>query len=321
MKTVAIPDSPLVLSGLALGTGVFGTGVSEEVTEKVYAAYREAGGNTFDTAHCYCCWIPGQGSGSSERALGACIRKFNDRKNVFVVTKGGHPSTGEMYPRPDYFLSGETLASDIGESLDRLGVGAIDLYFLHRDDPRMPMKEIVDSLNTHITAGRLNAIGVSNWTTARIAEANAYAREQGLQGFVVSQPQWSLAKTNVAEPEKDPANRALYDRDVAWHEETGFPVMCYSPTAGGYFATDGEKGKKTYENEVSRARLKRAQELGAKLGATATQVALAYLMNQKFPVIPILGTADAAHLKECLGAGEIVLSAEEVGWLREGAGV
>lgn len=303
---------------MALGTGVFGNGHPEEVTERVYEAYREAGGNTLDTAHCYCFWVPGMNSGSSERAVGACVRKFKDRKNVFVVTKGGHPASEPLYPRPEFYMSPEALESDIAESLERLRMETIDLYFLHRDDSRMPVGEIVDALNRHICAGRLNAIGVSNWTTARIAEANAYATQKGLQGFVVSQPQFSLAKTNTPEPSEDPANRALYDTDIAWHEETGFPVMCYSPTAGGYFATGGEKGKKTYENEVSRGRLTRAEEFAKKRGVSTNQVALAYVMGQKFPVIAILGTADEVHLKDCLGAVEIALTVDDVKWLREG---
>jgi aryl-alcohol dehydrogenase-like predicted oxidoreductase len=318
MKTIAIPDSPLQLSALALGTGAFGTGVTEDVTERIYAAYREAGGNTLDTAHCYCAWLPGIEAGSSERAVGACVKKFKDRKNVFIATKGGHPASMPFYPRPDAFMSPERVTLDIEESLERLGMETIDLYFLHRDDPRMPVGEIVDALNRHLCAGRLNAIGVSNWTTARIAEANAYAKENGLQGFVVSQPQFSLAKTITPEPKEDPANRALYEADIAWHGETGLPVMCYSPTAGGYFATGGERGKKTYDNDVSRARMTRAQELAKKKGVSANQVALAWVMGQKFPAIPILGTGDVEHLRDCLRAADVTLSEDEVNWLRGG---
>jgi aryl-alcohol dehydrogenase-like predicted oxidoreductase len=191
----------------------------------------------------------------------------------------------------------------------------IDLYLLHRDDPRMPVSEIVDTLNSHITAGRLGSIGVSNWTTARIAEANAYARSRNLHGFVVSQPQFSLAHTNAEEPKTDPANRYLYDHDIAWHTRTQFPAMCYSPTAGGFFATDGARAKGTFGNAISLARLARAKQLVAQLHATPTQIALAYLLAQPFPVIPILGTADSAHLAECLDSADIHLSSAQTAWL------
>lgn len=314
-----VPNSPLNLSTLALGNGPFGNNLKPEATERLYAMYREAGGNTFDTAHCYSFWIP-NGNGTSERNLGHCIRKFNDRNNVFIVTKGGHPAVLPDYPRPDMYLAPNTLAADINDSLERLGVDTIDLYLLHRDDPRMPVSILIDTLNSHITAGRLHSIGVSNWTTARIAEANAYAQSNNLTGFVVSQPQFSLAQTNAPEPKTDPANRYLYDHDIAWHTQSQFPAMCYSPTAGGYFATNGVRGKGTFGNPTSLARLDRARQLAAQLKVTPNQISLAFLLAQAFPVIPILGTADPIHLADCLASAKVALSAAQAAWLRTGAG-
>jgi aryl-alcohol dehydrogenase-like predicted oxidoreductase len=315
MKQLAIPNSPLTLSILALGNGPFGSGFSSG-TERLYSQYREAGGNTFDTAHCYSFWLPA-GSGASERALGQCIRKYNDRANVFIVTKGGHPAVLPDYPRPDFFLAPEVLASDIHESLDRLGVDTIDLYLLHRDDSRMPVDVIIDAMNLHITAGRIKSCGASNWTTARMDQANAYARSKSLHGFVISQPQFSLAHTNAEEPKTDPNNRYLYDHDIAWHTQTQLPAMCYSPTAGGFFGTDGHRAKGTFGNAISLARLARTKELATQLHATPTQIALAYLLAQPFPVIPILGTADSGHLAECLGSIKLELTPAQVRWLRD----
>ncbi len=317
MKYHNLPNSPLTLSALALGNGVFGVGLMPDATDRLYSLYRDAGGNTFDTAHCYSFWLP-NGSGASERVLGRCIRRFNDRKNVFIITKGGHPAVLPDYPRPDSFLAPEIIASDINDSLERLGFDTIDLYLLHRDDPRMPVSGIIDTLNSHIATGRLRSIGVSNWTTARIAEANAYAQANGLHGFVVSQPQFSLAQPNAPEPTTDPANRYLYDHDIAWHTRSRLPVLCYSPTAGGYFASDGVRSKGTFENPTSRARLIRAQQLAAQLGATPNQIALAYLMAQPFLIIPILGTSDPVHLADGLASANIQLTPTQVRWLRDG---
>jgi len=317
MKHHRVPHSLLKLSALALGNGPFTPGLQPETTERLYAMYRDAGGNTFDTAHCYCFWLP-NGNGASERALGKCIRTFNDRKNVFIVTKGGHPAVLPDYPRPDSFLAPETLAAYINDSLERLGFDTIDLYLLHRDDPRMSVSVIIEALNSHIAAGRLRSIGASNWITARIAEANAYAQSKKLHGFVVSQPQFSLAHTNSPEPETDPAMRCLYDHDIVWHTQSQIPVLCYSPTAGGYFASDGVRAKDTYENPISRARLARAKELASQLHATPHQIALAYLLAQPFRVIPILGTSDPAHLSDGLASVNINLNPSQVSWLRDG---
>jgi 1-deoxyxylulose-5-phosphate synthase len=94
-------------------------------------------------------------------------------------------------------------------------------------------------------------------------------------------------------------------------------VIPYSSTSNGYFATGGEGGR-DYQNEANTARLRRAQELAAKLGCTPNQVALAYLMCQGFLVVPIIGTADEEHLRDALGSVRVSLSPAEVGWLRDG---
>jgi len=317
MKHYFIPNSDLKLSALALGNNPFGMGLPAGMMERLYTLYRDAGGNTFDTAHCYCFWLP-NGNGASERALGQCIRQFNDRKNVNIVTKGGHPAVLPDYPRPDFFLAPETLAADINDSLERLGFDSIDLYLLHRDDPRTAVSDIIDTLNTHIAAGRLRAIGVSNWTTARIAEANAYAQAKKLHGFVVSEPQFNLAHSNTPEPQADPALRSLYDHDLAWHTQSQLPVICYTPTAAGYFASNGVRGKDAYENSISRARLNRVRQLASQLRTSPNQIALAYLMAQPFRVIPILGTADPTHLADGLAAADLQLTPSQARWLRDG---
>ena len=158
LPLISIPQSSLKLSAMCMGNAAFGTGLPETQTDRLYAAFREAGGNCFDSAHCYCFWLPG-GQGCSERALGKCIHRHGDVGQVSVITKGGHPAAPPAYPRPDAYLSPEILGEDIDDSLDDLNGNGIDLYILHRDDTRVPVSEIIDCLNTHIAAGRIGAIG------------------------------------------------------------------------------------------------------------------------------------------------------------------
>src|SRR5690242_14728387 len=115
LKRFSIPHSDLMVSAMCLGCTAFGTGLPESTTERLYAAFRESGGNCFDTAHCYCFWLPG-GAGASERALGECVRRHHDEKNVLVISKGGHPSAAPGYVRSEHYLSPEVLDSDIAES-------------------------------------------------------------------------------------------------------------------------------------------------------------------------------------------------------------
>jgi aryl-alcohol dehydrogenase-like predicted oxidoreductase len=314
MKRRRLPSTNLEVSPLCLGVLPFGTIIRGGDMYRLYDTFREAGGNFFDTAHCYCFWIK-RGHGASERALGECIRGAGDRAEVVVATKGGHPAVPPQYPRPDWYQAPEVIARDVQDSLERLGVEQIDLYYLHRDDLRLPVGEIIGALNEQIASGRVRYLGASNWSTARIAEANAYAAKHGLLGFVASEPHWNLA---VRHQMPDPTMRLFNDEDEHWHARHLLPVVPYTPTAGGYFASNGERAKDAFENPASRARLMRARELAKRLEVTPNQVALAWLMSHPFPVVPILGTTKVDHLMDGLGAADVRLTAEQVRWLRDG---
>lgn len=313
MKYHRIPGTDLDVACICRSAAAFGTSVRGIQMDRLYEAYREAGGNFFDTAHCYCFWLA-NGNGTSERTLGDVLRRHHDRANVVIGTKGGHSAVEPGYPRPDAYLSAPVIAADIQESLERLGVEYIDLYFLHRDDPRVPVGEVIDMLNAEVARGRIRYFGASNWTTARMSEANDFAAARGRRGFVVSQPRWSLAHpTNTPRP-----GFSISPEDESWYTREQMTAVVYSPTAGGYFASDGQRGKATYDNPISRDRLQRVRHLADRLGVTPNQIALAWLLLQPFPVIPILGTSQPDHQADALDAVAVCLSPEQVQWLRQG---
>src|SRR5476649_2087079 len=131
MKHHNIPNTDLSVSSLCYGVMRFGARVQGAAMYELYRVYCEAGGNFFDTAHSYACWYP-NGDGCSERSLGECLRKFGNRKEVVVSTKGALPDQGKVYPRPPDCMTAEVIASDITQSLERLQIDQIDLYTLHR---------------------------------------------------------------------------------------------------------------------------------------------------------------------------------------------
>lgn len=315
MKRHRIPNTDLEVSALCLGGGGIGARVSGAGLDRLVARYLDVGGNFFDTAHCYAFWEPA-GAGCSEWELGACLRRLNAWDRVVVATKGGHPDMGEAYRRPDAYLSPEVIAADLDDSLQRLGRDRIDLYYLHRDDTRVPVDEVIDMLNREVARGRIRYLGASNWSVERIAAANEYVARRGLRGFVISQLQWSLAVPNWR-PGADPTMRSVTGEIAAWHAGAGLPIAAYSATAGGYFAAS-PRGESLYDSPGNRARRERARTLAARHGCTPTQIALAYLLHQAPLTIPIFFTASRDHLEEALGAVSIPLSAEEVRLLREG---
>jgi 1-deoxyxylulose-5-phosphate synthase len=295
-------------SNFAQGTIGWGTRSRGDDLDRLYDTFRLAGGNFFDSAHVYAFWLPG-GLGASERALGEIVRRRGDRRNVVLATKGGHPHMAGGYDRPDDYLSPRMIAHDIRDSLERLGADTIDLYYLHRDDPRIPVSEIIDMLNEHADRGAIALLGASNWTTARIAAANEYAHNAGKRGFVNHQAKLSLA---VPTPSKDPTVPPFGPNEMRWHAQTGMSVCAYTPTASGFFATNGVNGARGCDNPTSAARLAVVNQLAKEIRATPNQIALAYLLHLPFPVIPILGTSNVEHLSDALGASAVRLSEQQV---------
>ena len=145
----------------------------------------EAGINTFDCGHIY-------GGGDCERVLGRWIEDRGVRKEVVILTKGCHNNADRRRVTPF------DISADLYDSLARLRTDHLDLYLLHRDDPRKAVGPIVDTLNHYIQDGRIGVIGGSNWSHDRIRKANIYAEANGLQPFGVSSPNFSLA--DQAEP-------------------------------------------------------------------------------------------------------------------------
>jgi aryl-alcohol dehydrogenase-like predicted oxidoreductase len=309
MKRHPIPNTDLELSALGLGGGGFGSRLRGTELDRLIGRYLDAGGNCIDTAHCYAFWQP-EGAGCSERATGEALSRLRAWDRTIVATKGGHPEMGESYRRPDDFLSARAIAADLDDSLKHLGRERIDLYYLHRDDARVPVAEIVGALNDEVRRGRIRWLGASNWSTERLGEANAHAAREGLRGFAIAQLQWSLA-VPTWQMTADPTMRFVTAESAAWHAAAGIPIAAYSATAGGYFS-DSSRNPPAYDTPENRARRERAGALAEELGCTPTQVALAWLIHQQPRTFPLFSTADPRHLDEALGAVAVTLAPEQV---------
>ncbi|NIA16352.1 MAG: aldo/keto reductase, partial [Nitrospiraceae bacterium] len=202
------------------------------------------------------------------------------------------------------------------------------LYWLHRDDPERPVGEIVDVLADWVSQGHIGAYGASNWTTARLEAALAYAREHGLPELSASQPGYAFA-FHPTDPSVVSPMRYMDAESHAWHVRSRLPVAAYSAQATGFFgeanaawAQGGFSGEAPvaagYGLPENRERLTRAIDLAQRKGATASQIALAYLCHQAFPVYPIIGTSRAERIREAMAATRIALSGEEMAYLESG---
>jgi aryl-alcohol dehydrogenase-like predicted oxidoreductase len=322
MRYLTIPQTELEASVICLGTGGFGTNIPQDRAWELLDAFVEQGGNFVDTARVYGAWVPG-GEGLSERTLAAWIKVRGGRAKLVLATKGGHPDLATMHVSR---LSPAEITADLLGSLEALGTDYIDLYWLHRDDPAVPVGEILGVLNEHLAAGRIRAIGASNWVPERLAEAAGYARAHGLTGFCASQVGWSLAAAN---PGAIPVPGMLYmdAQAMTYHIRTGLPVVAYSSQAQGFFSgkyalRSGEQQKppsetlaRLYFSDENFGRLERVRALAARYGRSANEIALGYLLSQPFPVYPIVGCRTVEQVRASCAAWDVRLSAEEVAFL------
>lgn len=298
------------LSCLVLGT----MALAPDDLDRSFAlldAWREAGGNVVDTAHIY-------GGGHCERVLGRWMKERGTRERLSIIGKGAHHNVDRKRVTP------EDIASDLRDSLVRMQTDFVDLYLLHRDDPDVPVGEIVDALNAQMKTGRVRAFGGSNWTPARLAAANAYAAGKGLAGFTASSPHLSLALPNGEIWAGCVAAIDTESRD--WYAKTQMPLFAWSSQARGFFSGRFHPGKDTdatvtrvYYSDTNWGRFRRAEEFGKRRGRfTANQVALAWVLRQPFPVFALIGPHNVDELRSSLAALELSLTPDECRWLETG---
>ncbi len=312
----SFPGFPIDPSVLSLGTVSLGTGLSEDDSFRMLDYYVEQGGNLLDTALVYGDFARRE-IGRSERTLGRWVKARGCRSQVLLATKGAHPVTdGRNIPR----LSHQEITSDLATSLENLQMDRIDLYWLHRDDPKRDVGEIVDTMNELLRAGHIGLYGLSNWTSERLAAAVDYAQRNGLIAPAASQILWNLAKPNPQEG-GDPTIVSMTEESYAWCRQSNLPVFAFTSQARGYFAKLA-KGEKVadrvladYDNGENRARLARVQSLAKAHGVSVEAVVLAYLASQPFPVFPILGASSLGQLASSLEFSNLVLTPEEVAGL------
>jgi aryl-alcohol dehydrogenase-like predicted oxidoreductase len=271
--------------------------------DRVFAAldaFVELGGNAVDTAHIY--------GPDTHKTIGHYLRE-RGRDSLILLDKGAHP-----YGRNR--VTEEDIRSDLLENQERMEIEHTDFFVLHRDDPEIPVEHIVDWLNVYVREGRISAFGGSNWHHSRIAAGNAYALASGQQGFSISSS--NLALATPIEPMWGGA-LSLDDEARAWYEESQFPLFSWSSGAGGFFAgVESDNVRRVYHNDANFAKRERAKEVGVAHGASATQIAVAWLLNQPLTVAAIIGARTDAEVRESLAVASLLLTPEESRYLEFG---
>ena len=192
-KKRSIGTSGIQIAPLALGGNVFDFTADEPTSFALLDGFVAAGGNMVDTADVYSAWVPGHVGGESERLIGRWLKRDPaKREQMVIATKVGMMNGG---------LAPDAIAAACDGSLQRLGVDCIDLYYAHKDDENVPLADSLGAFDALVRAGKIRAIGLSNFTAARVDEAMETARANGLTPPAALQPWYNMVERERFEAE------------------------------------------------------------------------------------------------------------------------
>ncbi len=294
---------------ICLGGNVFGWTADRDESFAVLDAYRAAGGNFIDTADAYSAFAPGNAGGESETVLGEWLRARGNRDQLVIATK-----VGSWQQRPG--LSAPNIRAAAEDSLRRLGVGHIDLYYAHRDDESTPLEETLTAFDDLARAGKIRHIAASNYSAPRLAEALEVSDREGLARYEVLQPHYNLVEREQYETEL--AGLAAREK---------LAVLPYYGLAKGFLTGKYRPGDDSSDSpRADRARVyldERGVKVLAALDEIATlrnvpmaAVALAWLLGQPSVAAPIASARNPEQLAAILPAAQITLNEAELERLR-----
>ncbi|WP_363799739.1 aldo/keto reductase [Lysobacter firmicutimachus] len=299
--------SPLAVAPIAFGGNVFGWSADAATSFALLDAFSDAGFNLVDTADMYSSWAPGNAGGESESLIGRWLAQGGGRRERIVIAT----KVGKWGPRRG--LAPANIQAAAEESLRRLGVETIDLYQAHEDDPSVPLEDSLGAFARLIEQGKVRAIGASNYSAARLAQALDLAERHGLPRYETLQPDYNLADRTGYEAELEPLVR-----------ERGLGVLNYYALAGGFLTGKYRSRADLDKSRVRAGKVERyldarglrildaLDRVAAGHAATLAQVALAWLLARPSVSAPIASATSVAQLRELLAAARLRLSAEEI---------
>jgi aryl-alcohol dehydrogenase-like predicted oxidoreductase len=312
MEKRRLGKSDLYVAPLCLGGNVFGWTADEEMSFRLLDGFIDAGFNFIDTADVYSKWAPGHHGGESETIIGDWLKRRGKRDDVIIATKVG----SEMGPRKKG-LSKAYIAQAAEDSLRRLGTDYIDLYQSHRDDPETPIEETLEAYGALIKAGKVRAIGASNFTPERLAASLAASAQHGLPRYETLQPEYNLM---VRDFEQDLAPLCA---------QHGIGVIPYFGLASGFLTgkyrskadlKQSPRGEdvEPYLNERGFRVLAALDAIAKRHRATPAQVALAWLMTKV--TAPIASATSRRQLGDLIASARLKLDPSDVAQLETASG-
>jgi aryl-alcohol dehydrogenase-like predicted oxidoreductase len=295
----------LTFGPLILGGNVFGWTVSRDEAFALLDAFVDRGGRAIDTADVYPRWAPGCKGGESEEIIGAWLAARKQRDRVIIATK-----VAKWPEQPG--LSPGNIAAAIEGSLRRLQTDYVDVYYAHEDDPAVDQGDALAAFDALVKAGKVRALGVSNFTPARLASALELSRARGLAAFEVSQDHWNLVERRIERELVPLLERERIVETPYYSLASGFLTGKYRPGAAVASSRSGSASR--YLADPANVQLlDELDAIASAHGASVVAVALAWLRAQRCVAAPIASARTIEQLGPLLE--QVTLTADELGRL------
>lgn len=309
MTTRNTPASPLVLGAMS-----FGTLVDEDTSFALLDRFVERGGTWIDTADCYSFWASESGhGGASEEVIGRWLAaRPGARQQVRISTKvGAEPLWPGSWPEHRTGLSPRAIGAAVEGILDRLGVGRIDLLWLHQEDRAVAIEDTVDALAALTSAGTVNRVGASNHPAWRIERARAHAKSIGSVPIDAFQLNSTYLRTRPGTLPPGVAHPfgVLSDEQRDFARDNGIEVWAYTPLLSGAYDNQAKPVPEVYDHPGTTRRLAVLEEIAAARGVGRGQIVLAWQLARG--IRPIVGGSRVEQLDAAMDAASISLTAQE----------
>ena len=307
MNYRALGRSGLRVSPICFGGNVFGWTADAATSFSLLDAWVDAGMNFVDTADVYSRWVPGHTGGESETIIGKWLERSGKRDKIVLATKVGKPMGDDKVG-----LAPAYIRSAVEASLKRLQTDVIDLYQSHDDDATVPLADTLGAYAELIQAGKVRAIGASNFSAPRLAEALAVSAKLGLPRYESLQPLYNLVERPAYEAELE-----------AVCVQNGLGVINFFALASGFlsgkYRSEADLGKsargqgvKKYLNPKGLAVLHALDAVSERLNATPAQVALTWQIARPGITAPIASATSLAQLEGLVAAARLTLDTDAI---------
>jgi aryl-alcohol dehydrogenase-like predicted oxidoreductase len=316
MQLRSLGRSGLQVAPLCLGGNVFGWTADETASFAVLDALVDAGLNFVDTADVYSGWVPGHRGGESETVIGNWVQRRRRREDLVIATKVGMQMASDRKG-----LSAVHINRSVEDSLRRLQTDHIDLYFSHCDDSTVPLEETLGAYQKLLAAGKVRAIGASNYTAARLAQALEVSRKNALPRYEVLQPHYNLYARTEYEAELEP---------LCMKEQIG--VVTYFALASGFLtgkyrtaadAAKSKRGKGIIEKFLNARGLKilaALDDVAGRRRSSPASVALAWQIARPSITAPIASATSVEQLNDLIAATRLNLDKSDIEQLDAASG-